>query len=131
MFTIFNNVKPWIIKRLDKKLMITWDVSSVLIGFSHWFLEVDVTNGVSMFILLNRIYFDFSLFSHSDSFVNICNHCIAQQTCLSHNRVFEVTVVDLRLDVFRFVENKQPSENDSLFSLKFAMHYLLNQDILV
>ena len=41
-----------------------------------WFLEIDVTNGVSMFILLNRIFFDFSIFSHSDSYVDICNHCI-------------------------------------------------------
>ena len=38
---------------------------------SRWFLEIDVTNGVSMFILLNRIFFDFSLISHSDGYVHI------------------------------------------------------------
>ena len=96
---------------------------------SRWFLEVEVTNGVSMFILLNIIFFDFSLFSDSDRYVGICHHCIAKQTCLSHNRVFEVTVVDIRLDVLLFVEKKQASQNDSLFCLKVAMLYLLNQGI--
>ena len=45
--------------------------------FSRWFLEVDVMKGVTMFILLNRILFAFSFFSHSDSFVDICNDFIA------------------------------------------------------
>ena len=85
----------------------------------------DVTNGVSMFILpmfLSGIFFNSSLFSHSDSYVDICNHCVAWQTCLSHNRVFEVNVVDLRLDVFRFVAKKQASQKGSFFRSKFAMH---------
>ena len=34
-------------------------------------------------------------------------------------------VVDLRLDVFRFVAKKQASQKGSLFRLKFAMHILL------
>ena len=39
-----------------------------------------VMNGVSMFILLmflSGIFFDFSLLSHSDSYVDICNDFIA------------------------------------------------------
>ena len=35
----------------------------------------------------------------------------------------EVNVVDLRLDVFRFVAKKQASQKDSLFCLKFAMKF--------
>ena len=48
----------------------------------------------------------------------------------SHNRVFEINVVDLRLDVFRIVAKKQASQKDggknrkSLFCLRFAMHIL-------
>ena len=38
--------------------------------------------------------------------------------------MFEVNVVDLRLDVFRFVAKKQASQKDSFFRLKFAMHIL-------
>ena len=38
--------------------------------------------------------------------------------------MFEVNVVDLRLDVFRFVVKKQASQKRSLFRLKFAMHIL-------
>ena len=38
--------------------------------------------------------------------------------------MFEVNVVDLRLDVFRFVAKKQASQKGSLFRLKFAMHNL-------
>ena len=40
--------------------------------------------------------------------------------------MFEVNVVDLRLDVFRtrFVANKEESQKGSLFSLKFVMHIL-------
>ena len=73
------------------------------------------------------MFFDFSLFSHSDSYVDICNHCIASQTCLSHNRVFEVNVVDLR-----FVAKKQVSQKGSLFCLKFAIQIVpLNQEMLV
>ena len=33
-------------------------------------------------------------------------------------------VVDLRLDVFRFVAKKQASQKGSLFRLKFAMHII-------
>ena len=59
--------------------MITWDVH---VGCSRgMFCEIcDVTNGVSVFILqmfLSGIFFDFSLFSHSDSYVDICNDFIA------------------------------------------------------
>ena len=49
---------------------------------SRLFLEVeisDVTNGVSMSILLmflSGIFFSFSLFSHSDSYVDIYNDII-------------------------------------------------------
>ena len=40
---------------------------------------------------------------------------------------FEVSVVDIRLDVYRFVVKKQVSQNGSLFRFKFAMHiHLLN-----
>ena len=56
--------------------------------------------------------------------IYICSHFIALQTRLSHNRVFEVNVVDLRLDVFRFVAKKHASQKDSLFCLNFAMHIL-------
>ena len=62
----------------------------------------DVTNGVCMFILLiilSGIFFHFSLFSYSDSNVDIFIDCIAKQTCLIHNRVF-------RLNVSRFVAKK-------------------------
>ena len=38
--------------------------------------------------------------------------------------MFEVNVVDLRLDVFHFVAKKQASQKGSLFCLKFAMHIL-------
>ena len=38
--------------------------------------------------------------------------------------MFKVTVVDLRLDVFRFVAKKQASQKGSLFRLKFAIHSL-------
>ena len=38
--------------------------------------------------------------------------------------MFEVNVIDLRLDVFRFVAKKQPSQKGSLFRLIFEMHIL-------
>ena len=38
--------------------------------------------------------------------------------------MFEVNVVDFRLDVFRFVAKKQPSQKDSSFRLIFDMHIL-------
>ena len=46
--------------------------------------------------------------------------------------MFEVSVVDIRLDVYRFVVKKQVPQNGSLFCFKFAMHiYLLNQETLL
>ena len=38
--------------------------------------------------------------------------------------MFEVNVVDIRLDVLRFVAKKHASQKGSLFRLKFAMHIL-------
>ena len=44
-----------------------------------------------------------------------------------HWTEFEVSVVDIRLDVYRFVVKKQVPQNVSLFCFKFAMHiHLLN-----
>ena len=46
--------------------------------------------------------------------------------------MFEVSVVEIRLDVYRLVVKKQASQNGSLFCFKFAMHiYLLNQETLL
>ena len=38
--------------------------------------------------------------------------------------MFEVNVVDIRLNVLRFVAKKHASQKGSLFRLKFAMHIL-------
>ena len=101
---------------------------SILYAYDLWCHEwreyVCFTN------IFSGIFFDFS---HSDNYLDIWNDCIAQQTCLSHNRAFEVNVVELRLDVFHFVVKKQASQKrGSLFCLKFALHiFLLNQELLV
>ena len=64
---------------------------------------------------------EFSLTAPYSHIQIVCVPGIAEQTCLNHNRVFEVNVVDLRLDVFRFLAKKQASQKDSLFFLKFVM----------
>ena len=46
--------------------------------------------------------------------------------------MFQVSVVDIRLNVDSFVVKKQALQNGSLFCFKFAMHiYLINQETLL
>ena len=59
--------------------MLTWDVASLFVDWlSRRLLAlnpifVSVTNGM----FLRGIFFDFSLFSHSDSYVDVCNASVA------------------------------------------------------
>ena len=59
-------------KLLDMTPMACWSVKSLVPrGWNHEWCEY------VYYFLINRIFLDFTLFSHSDSYVDICNHCIA------------------------------------------------------
>ena len=72
-------------------------------------------------MFLSRIFFDFSLFSHSDSHVDIYLQGLYRLTNLPKP---QPSVWGIRLDVFRLLAKKQASQKDNLFCLKFVLHIL-------
>ena len=62
-------------------------------------------------------------FSHSNSNFEAQIGFIVLQTCLCHDKVFEVNVFRLCFGIFIFVATKMASQELSMIKLKFGMHF--------